>query len=150
MPPNTSNTTDATAADAATTTDAAPATATAATPATARRAVPAAATRAEGAPVSAAEHAATVARVAQLEAELATVSADRDAASEQLRAASARLGPGPTPEERLASFERLTLRFVVATEVQAMLALAATRSGREASDLRAQADEYLRATIGHR
>lgn len=143
MPPT--NTTDAAAA--ATTLDAAAAATTAegAHPPQGRRAVPAPPPRQADASavVSAAEHAAALARVAELEAQLGTALADRDAAVEQLR------GAVPSSDPRRV-FEDLARRFVVATEVQAILALAATRTGRDASTLRELAAGYLAQTTSAR
>lgn len=120
--------------------DAAPRTPDTATPAqTGRRAVPAPPASRSEVTAPATELAAALARVADLEAELGTVTADRDAAIEQLRAAQSAPAETPTPRVVVGLLERL----VRATEATALVALAATRSGRDASDLRTRAGELL-------
>lgn len=86
------------------------------------------------------------ARIAALETELGTVTADRDGAAAQLAEATRdvtllreRLDTARNPDRAMELLEHLAR----ATEAQALVALAAAHSGRDASDLRTRAAVLL-------
>lgn len=92
------------------------------------------------------------ARVASLETELGTVTADRDGAVVQLADAARdlaalrdRLESARSPDRAMELLERLT----VATEAQALLVLAGSLNGRDASEMRARAAAAV-AAVGVR